>query len=247
MYEELGGDLHRHGPTTHAHPHAGRHVHDAHQTERGLGARRHEHGHSHGLIDPSIKRSRNGLRAVGLSLAVLGLAALAQTAIFVATNSLALLADLIHNFGDAATAIPLGAAFLLRSERAERYAGLFVVAAIFISACVAGVEAISRLIHPETPVHLPALAAAGVIGYVGNWVAARIRTRAGSALDSPALIADGKHARADAYVSLAVVASAAVVALGLPIADPLIGLGITLVILKITWDSWRTVRGSHTH
>jgi len=184
---------------------------------------------------------------VGLSLAVLGLAALAQTAIFVATNSLALLADLIHNFGDAATAIPLGAAFLLRSERAERYAGLFVVAAIFISACVAGVEAISRLIHPETPVHLPALAAAGVIGYVGNWVAARIRTRAGSALDSPALIADGKHARADAYVSLAVVASAAVVALGLPIADPLIGLGITLVILKITWDSWRTVRGSHTH
>ena len=110
---------------------------------------------------------------------MLGLAALAQTAIFVATNSLALLADLIHNFGDAATAIPLGAAFLLRSERAERYAGLFVVAAIFISACVAGVEAISRLIHPETPVHLPALAAAGVIGYVGNWVAARIRTRAG--------------------------------------------------------------------
>jgi divalent metal cation (Fe/Co/Zn/Cd) transporter len=78
-------------------------------------------------------------------------------------------------------------------------------------------------------------------------VAAQIRTRAGRALDSPALIADGKHARADAYVSLAVVASAAVVALGLPIADPLIGLGITLVILKITWDSWRTVRGSRTH
>jgi cation diffusion facilitator family transporter len=192
-------------------------------------------------------RSRKGLRAVGLSLAVLGLAALAQTAIFVASGSIALLADLIHNFGDAATAIPIGAAFLLRSERAERYAGLFVVAAILISACVAGVEAVSRLIHPETPTHLLALGAAGAIGYLGNWIASQIRTEAGRSLDSPALIADGNHARADAYVSLAVVASAAAVALGLSIADPLIGLGITLVILKITRDSWRTVRGRHIH
>jgi cation diffusion facilitator family transporter len=185
------------------------------------------------------------VRAVGLSLAVLGLAALAQTVIFIASGSIALLADLIHNFGDASTAIPLGIAFLLRSERAERIAGLFVVGAIFVSACVAGVEAVSRLINPETPTHLWALAAAGAIGYLGNWVAAQIRTRAGQRLDSPALIADGNHARADAYVSLAVIASAIVVALGLPIADPLIGLGITLVILKITWDSWRTVRGHH--
>ena len=121
-----------------------------------------------------------------------------------------------------------------------------MVAAIFISACVAGAEAISRLIHPQTPTH-PALAGAGIIGYGGNWIAAQIRTRAGRALDSPALIADGNHARADAYVSLAVVASAAVVALGVPVADPVIGLGITAVILKITWDSWRTVRGTHTH
>jgi cation diffusion facilitator family transporter len=185
--------------------------------------------------------------AVGLSLAVLGLAALAQTVIFVASGSIALLADLIHNFGDASTAIPLGIAFLLRSERAERIAGLFVVAAIFVSACVAGAEAISRLIHPETPTHLWALAGAGGIGYVGNWIAAQIRTRAGHSLDSPALIADGNHARADAYVSLAVIASAIVVALGLPIADPLIGLGITVVILKITRDSWLTVRGHHVH
>jgi cation diffusion facilitator family transporter len=205
------------------------------------------HGHSHGLVDESIKRSRAGMRAVGLSLLVLGVAAAAQTAIFIATGSIALLADLIHNFGDAATAIPLGIAFLLRSERAERYAGLFVVAAIFISACVAGVEAVSRLIHPQEPTHLLALAGAGLIGYLGNRIAARIRTRAGRRLDSPALIADGNHARADAYVSLAVIASAAVVALGLPIADPLIALGITFVILKITWDSWHTVRGGHTH
>ena len=202
-------------------------------------------GHSHGLVDDSIKRSREGVRAVGLSLAVLGSAAIAQTAIFAATGSVALLADLVHNFGDAATAFPLGAAFLLRSERAERAAGLAVVAAIFISACVAGVEAISRLIHPSTPSHLAALAGAGLIGFAANAVAARIRSRAGRRLHSAALVADGAHARADAYVSLAVVASAAMIAVGAPVADPLIGLAITLVILRITWVSWRTVR--HTH
>jgi cation diffusion facilitator family transporter len=206
-----------------------------------------DHGHSHGLIDPSIKRSREGLRAVGLSLAILGVAAAAQLAIYLVSGSVALLADLIHNFGDASTAIPLGVAFLLRSERAERAAGLFVVAAIFVSACVAGFEAVSRLIHPRTPTDLLALAAAGLIGFGGNWIAAIVRSRAGKRLDSPALIADGNHARADAYVSLAVIASAIVVALGLPIADPLIGLGITAVILKITWDSWWTVRGGHRH
>jgi len=206
------------------------------------------HGHSHGLVDDSIKRSREGLKAVGLSLAVLGVAAVAQLAIYLASGSVALLADLIHNFGDASTAIPLGVAFLLRSARAERVAGLFVVAAIFVSACVAGVEAISRLIHPQTPTHLLALAAAGLIGFAGNWLAAGIRTRAGNRLDSPALIADGNHARADSYVSLAVVATAGAVALGIAVADPLIGLAITAVILKITWDSWRTVRGhGHSH
>ncbi|MBK5231623.1 MAG: cation diffusion facilitator family transporter [Thermoleophilia bacterium] len=207
----------------------------------------HSHGHSHGLVDDSIKRSRDGLKAVGLSLAVLAVTAAAQTAIFVVTGSIALLADLIHNFGDAATAIPLGLAFLLRSERAERGAGLIVVAVIFASACVAGAEAIAHLINPDQPSNLPALAVAGLIGCAGNLIAARIRTRAGRRLDSPALIADGNHARADAYVSLAVVASAAVVALGFGIADPLIGLGITAVILKITWESWATVRGHHDH
>ena len=244
-YRSLSGDLHRHGLRVHNHPHAGPHAHN--EWDHVEPPEHAGHGHSHGLVDPSVKRSREGLRAVGISLAVLGATALAQTLLFVATGSIALLADLIHNFGDAATALPLGVAFLLRSERAERYAGLFVVAAIFISACVAGVEAVSRLIHPQTPTHLLALAGAGLIGYAGNWVAAQIRTRAGRTLDSAALIADGNHARADAYVSLAVIASAAVVALGLEIADPLIGLGITFVILKITWDSWRTVRGSHTH
>jgi cation diffusion facilitator family transporter len=142
--------------------------------------------------------------------------------------------------------VPLGAAFLLRSARAERLAGLAVVAAIFISACVAAVEAVRRLVHPNAPDHLLALAAAGAIGYVGNWIVGRIRTKAGERLNSPALIADGAHARADAYVSLGVILSAAVVALGATVADPLIGLAITLVILRITWQSWRTVRG-HEH
>jgi cation diffusion facilitator family transporter len=199
------------------------------------------------LVDESIKRSREGLRAVGLSLAVLALAAGAQLAIFIASGSVALLADLIHNFGDASTAIPLGIAFLLRSARSERWAGLFVVATIFISACVVGGEAISRLIHPQIPTHLLALAVAGWLGFAGNWIAAQIRTRAGKRLDSPALIADGDHARADSYVSLSVIATAIAVAAGLPIADPLIGLAITAVILKITWDSWGTVHGYHHH
>jgi cation diffusion facilitator family transporter len=205
----------------------------------------HDHVHSHGLVDDSVKRSREGIRAVSLSLAVLALAAIAQTVVFVASGSIALLADLIHNFGDALTAVPLGIAFVLRSRVAERRAGLAVVAAILISACVAGFEAVARLIDPSTATHLPTLAAAGAIGFLANFLAARIRTSAGRRLQSPALLADGDHARADAYVSLAVIASAVVVALGLPIADPIIGLLITVVILRITWQSWRTVSAHH--
>jgi cation diffusion facilitator family transporter len=182
------------------------------------------------------------------SLAVLGAAALAQAIVFVASGSIALLADLIHNFGDALTAVPLGIAFALRSHVAERRAGLVVVLVIAFSACVAGVEAVLRLINPSAPSHLVAVALAGAIGYAGNYLAARIRLSAGARLRSAALIADGSHARADAYVSLAVIASAAVVALGAPTADPLIGLAITCVILRITWQSWRTVRGhGHSH
>jgi cation diffusion facilitator family transporter len=200
------------------------------------------HGHSHGLIDSSITRSRDGLRAVLLSLLVLGLTAAAQAVVFAVSGSVALLADLIHNAGDALTAIPLGVAFLLRSRRAEGFAGLAVVAAIFVSAVVAGVEAVRRLIEPNAPDHLAALAIAGALGVAGNYVAALIRTGAGRRLGSSALIADGAHARADALVSGAVVLSAAVVALGAPVADPLIALAITAAILRITWQSWLTVR-----
>lgn len=205
------------------------------------------HGHSHGLVHDSIKRSREAVRAVLVSFGVLGVAAVAQTLIFALSGSVALLADLIHNFGDALTAVPLGIAFVMRSERAERGAGLFVVAAIFISACVAGAESVLRLIHPSAPTHLLALAAGGAIGFAGNLIAAKVRTRAGHRLDSPALIADGNHARADSYLSLTVIASAVVVAVGAPIADPLIGLAITFVILRIAWQSWNTVRGHDHH
>jgi cation diffusion facilitator family transporter len=198
-------------------------------------------GHAHGLFDRSIVRSRAGVAAVGKSLAVLCLTAGAQVAVFALSGSVALLADLIHNFGDALTALPLGVAFFLQSYRGEKLAGLAVVLAIFVSACVALYETIMRFIEPQHLTHLWALAGAGAIGFIGNEVAARMRVRAGQRLSSPALVADGNHARIDGFVSLGVVGSAAFVALGAELADPIIGLVITIVILKITWDSWRTV------
>jgi len=212
--------------------------------------REHDHGHphgqdhSHGLIDRSILRSRAGVKAVALSLLVLGVTAGAQIAIFAVSNSVALLADLIHNFGDALTAIPLGIAFFLRSVRGERLAGFAVVLAIFVSACVALYETIMRFINPEHLTHLWVLAAAGVIGFLGNEMAAQVRLRAGRRLASAAMIADGNHARTDGFVSLGVVLSAVLVALGAQIADPIVGLVITLVILRITWESWHTVRNA---
>jgi len=208
------------------------HAHDRHGKE---------HEHSHGLVDRSILRSRAGIRAVSWSLGILTITALAQAFIYTRTLSVALLADLIHNFGDALTAIPLGLAFFLRSLRGERLAGLAVVLAILISALVALGQTIERFVHPRTLSHLWLLAAAGVIGFIGNEIAAQVRLRAGRWLQSPALVADGKHARVDGFVSLGVLASATVVAIGLNLADPIIGLVITLVILRITWESWRTI------
>jgi len=223
--------LQRSEPAADTHSHEGEHEQGHHD----------DHGHTHGLVDRSVVRSRDGVRTVAISLAILGLAATAQLIVFVLSGSVALLADLIHNFGDALTAVPLGIAFYLRSFRGEKLAGLAVVLAIFISACVALYETIVRLIHPQHLSHLWVLAAAGVIGFIGNEIAARVRLRGGKRLHSPALIADGNHARIDGFVSLGVVGSAIVVALGAPIGDPIIGLLITLIILKITWDSWQTV------
>lgn len=260
---------HRHGWKTHEHTHAGPHRHlllglRLSEPLGGVASTPHQHshdpdhdsahGHSHGLVDRSIVRSREGVKAVALSLGILGLTALIQLAIFLITGSVALFADLVHNFGDALTAVPLAIAFFLRSFRAEKIAGYAVVLAIFVSACVALYETIQRLLDPEELTHLWVLAAAGVIGLLGNELAARVRLRAGRRLGSPALIADGNHARTDGFVSLGVVVSAAFAAVGLPVADPIVGLVITLVIFKITWDSWRLISttepgeaGQHEH
>jgi divalent metal cation (Fe/Co/Zn/Cd) transporter len=262
---------HRHGRFEHSHPYGGPHRHLGFRLRLSMpaepGEKRehlhehahghddaHGHGHSHGLVDRSIVRSREGVKAVAISLGILGVAALAQLAIFVVSSSVALLADLIHNFGDALTAVPLGIAFALRSFRAEKIAGLAVVGAIFVSACVALYETIQRFIHPEDVTHLWALAAAGLIGFAGNELAAQVRHRAGRRLASPALVADGNHARTDGFVSLGVVASAMLVAVDIPRADPIVGMAITAVIFKITWDSWRLISttepgelGDHVH
>jgi Co/Zn/Cd efflux system component len=244
---------HRHGSLVHSHPHVhvigvdhdDPHAHDHHHHDEDPHDhdhhRHHDHGHSHGLVDRSILRSRDGVRTVAISLAVLAATALIQAAVFALSGSVALLADTIHNFGDALTAVPLGIAFVLRSARGERWAGMFVVLAILVSACVALYETVQRFIHPQHLSHLGLLAAAGVVGFLGNEIAARVRLRGGSRLQSPALVADGNHARVDGYVSLGVVASAACVWAGLERADPLIGLAITLVILRVTWASWRIV------
>ncbi len=230
MHDHAHSHPHDHG---HSHGHAHAHEHGGHP---------HGHEHSHGLVAASIKRSRAGVRTVLLSLLILGLTAALQIVVFVLSGSIALLADLIHNAGDALTAVPLGVAFLMRSFKAEKYAGYFVVATIFVSACVAFGESIDRLIDPQHLTHLWALAGAGAIGFLGNEAAALVRLRAGRRLASPALIADGNHARTDGIVSLAVVASAIFVALGLQVADPLIGMIVTVVILRITWHSYLTVR-----
>jgi cation diffusion facilitator family transporter len=231
---------HRHGRLPFRSPQATDHHHDEHEHEA------HGHGHTHGRVDPSIVRSRAGVRAVSISLAILAVTAALQAVVFTFSGSVALLADLIHNGGDALTAIPLAIAFLARSDRGERWAGYAVVLTVFVSASVAGYEAVARLIHPQRLDYLGALVVAGLIGFVGNELAARVRLRAGARLDSPALVADGHHARVDGFVSLGVIASAAVVALGLNIADPLIGLAITALILRITWQAWRTVHAGHT-
>lgn len=216
------------------------HTHDEHYHEHGG----HSHGHSHGKVDVSIIRSKEGVKAVSISFLVLFIAALLQLIIFNSGKSVALLSDLIHNMGDALTAIPLGMAFYLRNKKYEKWSGYFVVFLIFVSACVTLYEVIDRFIHPQTVSHLWAVFVAGIIGVAGNELAAVIRTRAGKHLHSPALIADGKHAHVDGIVSVGVVISTVLIALGFPVADPIVGLIITVLILRITWQSWQTIRAS---
>jgi cation diffusion facilitator family transporter len=245
-----GTQAHRHGRWTHEHHHHGSHRH-ARLPFRSVSDVQHvhgheAHGHTHGRVDRSIVRSRAGVRAVASSLAVLAVTAALQAVVFAISGSVALLADLIHNGGDALTAVPLAIAFLARSERGERWAGYAVVLTIFASAVVAAVESVERLANPRHLDYLLPVAVAGLVGFVGNELAARVRLRAGARLDSPALIADGHHARIDGFVSLGVIVSAAAVWAGVRVADPLIGLAITALILRITWQAWHTIAAGST-
>lgn len=213
------------------------------------------HGHSHDhadSVDDALESSALGIRAVKISLIALAVTALFQLVIVALSGSVALAADTIHNFSDALTAIPLWIAFVLgRRAASKRYtyglgrmedlAGLFVVLMIALSAIIAGYQAIRRLIDPLAIEHLGWVAAAGVIGFLGNELVALYRIRVGRRIGSAALVADGLHARTDGFTSLAVVLGALGVWLGFPLADPIIGLLITVAILVVLRSAARDV------
>jgi cation diffusion facilitator family transporter len=230
--------------TEHGHHEHGDHEHGDH--ERG------GHGHTHGSVDPSISTSERGIWAVKWAFIGLFLTATLQLFVVFLSHSVALLADTIHNFGDAGTAIPLGIAFLFAKRaatrrftygfgRVEDLAGLAVVLTIFASAGVAFYQVIHRLLHPHTVTHLGAIVFASIIGFLGNELVAVFRIRVGREIGSAALIADGYHARTDGWTSLAVLAGAIGVYFGFPKADPIIGLLITVAILGIVWQSVKLV------
>ncbi|MFG1932963.1 cation diffusion facilitator family transporter [Mycobacterium sp. NPDC048908] len=214
-----------------------------------------KHSHDHSVsVDDALRDSDAGIRAVKVSLAVLGLTAVAQLIIVVMSGSVALFADTVHNFSDALTAVPLWIAFAMSRRaatrrytygfgRVEDLAGLFVIAMIAISAVIAAVEAINRLVAPAPLMHLGWVAAAGVVGFLGNEVVALYRIRVGNRIGSAALRADGMHARTDGLTSLAVVVGAAGAALGFPAADPIVGLVIAAAIAVVLVFAARDVFG----
>jgi cation diffusion facilitator family transporter len=210
------------------------------------------HGHTHGAVDPSIATSERGIWAVKWSFVALFVTALLQLGVVILSGSVALLSDTIHNFGDAATAVPLWIAFALTRlgtsrrfpfgyGRVEDLAGVVVVLIILFSALVAGYQAIERLINPQPVGFLGALAAAAIVGFLGNEAVAIFRIRVGRQIGSAALVADGYHARTDGWTSLAVLVGAVGVWLGYPLADPIVGLLIAAAILVIVWQSGKMV------
>jgi cation diffusion facilitator family transporter len=256
------------------HGHDGHHTHDhdrapGHDHGHGHPDCRHGHDHEHrggliglivGVVRPHShevtghveETSEVGIQALKISLAGLGVTAVVQSVIVAASGSVALLADTVHNFADALTAVPLWLAFVIGRRpptrrytygfgRAEDLAGVFIVATIALSAAVAGWQAVQRLLDPQDIDQLGWVAAAGAVGFVGNELAALYRIRVGRRIGSAALVADGLHARTDGLTSLAVVLGAAGVALGFDQADPLVGLAITVIILRVLYGAARDI------
>lgn len=240
------------GESQHGHGHAHEHHHQAGRLGRWWAGLTHlVRPHSHDAadrVDQALEGSRAGIRALWVSLLVLGATAGFQAVVVVLSGSVALLSDTLHNVADALTAVPVGIAFLLGRRaatrrftygfgRAEDVAGIVVVLVIAASAVAAGIESVRRLASPTDISHLWAVAIAAVVGFVGNEIAAQVRIRTGRRIGSAALVADGLHARTDALTSLAVLLSAGGAALGWRWADPAVGLLITAAIAMVTWTA----------
>jgi cation diffusion facilitator family transporter len=233
----------------HDHPHDETNArgHAAHRRGHDQG-----HGHTHGTVDPALLSTAQGISAVKWSLVILAITASVQIVIVVLSGSVALLADTVHNVGDALTAVPLWVAFSLARRpptkrytygfgRVEDLAGIAVVLTILFSAVFAAYEAVLRIIHPQTITHVEVVAIAAVVGFLGNEAVAQVRIRTGKRIASAALIADGNHARVDGFTSLAVLGGVFGVWLGFPLADPIVGLLISVAIFRIVWDSAKSV------
>src|SRR5215204_2206730 len=232
------------------HSHDSEHAHhdDAHGHRHDEGG----HGHSHGAINPSILTTQKGIWAVKWSFIGLFVTTIFQIIVYFYSGSVALLADTIHNLGDAFTAIPLAIAFMFARRkpskrftygfgRVEDLAGVTVVLTILASAVFAGYESIQRLFTPQVVTNLWAVVIASIVGFLGNEAVALFRIKVGREIGSAALVADGYHARTDGLTSLAVLAGALGVWLGFPLADPIVGVLITIAIFGIVWQSARSV------
>ncbi len=246
--EKFHEQSHKHGSFSHLSPHDLYHK----LFSIRFHGNSHGHRHTHGKADPSVLATSKGLWAVKWSFIGMMITAVVQLFIVFMSGSVSLLADTIHNFGDAATAVPLAIAFILARRKpsksfsygygkVEDLAGVIIVLLILFSAVVAGYESVNRFFNPQPISHLQAVVAAGIIGCVGNEVVAQFRMKVGKEIGSAALIADGYHARVDGLTSLAVLIGAAGVWLGYPIIDPLIGMLITITILKIVLDTSKPV------
>ncbi len=224
------------------------HNHHGHSKDR----HHHNHGHTHGTVDPTLLTIDRGIWAIKWSFIGLAVTALFQVVVVWYSGSIALFADTVHNVGDATTSIPLWIAFTLARlkpnkrftygyGRVEDLAGVAIVFTIAVSAAIAGYESVQRFFHPQVITHIKAVIFASVVGFIGNEVVAVFRIKVGKEIGSAALIADGHHARVDGLTSLSVLFGAIGVSLGFPLADPIVGLLITFVLIKVVWESGKTI------